>query len=248
MTRVPSPQETEGRRLLIKELKKDIGRPKVIKRGGYFTLGNCCLGTVILIGIILFILVVGVAKSGLVNIPVATNVFYRTPEPTRFVYVSEEEIKNIDAVLTKKISQQLFSLVRQGSNTVVSLELNERELTALINKYLTTADKSNNINITGAQLAILDDELEFFGWLVKPLGTHVTLGLKPTFNGKRLGIKLTKAKLGQTPIPTFLLNFAVTNAFNGPLKGLESELNENVKIQSFVVTNGLLVISGEIKN
>lgn len=252
MTRVSNDLEINNRQALVKELKKKIGRPKTIRRGGCLTFGNCCLGSLL---IVLFLLLGGtilIAKTGLVEIPLFTDYFYEPLKPSRAVTLSKSF--NTERLLADKLDDQLFNNLKTGmiSGQSVTLTFNEQELTGIFQTLLIDdpsqpSDQEDNFVLRDVQVAILENELEIFGNLEKPVTAQLLITVKPTFENQRLGLEITHVKLGQAPIPGFILTRLIGGFLNSQVQELATELNKRATLTEFSVNNHELRLAGVLK-
>lgn len=150
--------------------------------------GFCFVVFLIFIAIVIY-LTICFAKTGLVEIPFFTPLFYKTPEPISVVNPSSNFILKDKFDLSKVQNNQL------------DVTLFESELSSLV---------SNNDRFSKAQIVISDKEMELFaqGNLLMGKSGYITVKFIPIITNNQLDYRLINGKIGQLDLPVFLLNIS----------------------------------------
>lgn len=171
---------------------------------------NCYVLVLILFVFSLITATAAVAKTGIFEIPVFSSIFYRLPKPSRQI-----EIENQAMIGGKNLN---FSLNTETKK--ITLELSEEDLTFLLRQALT--QKNNPYFAPNLQAAILNNEVELYGLLLKPFSANLTLKVKPIFSDHKLDFELTKIKIGGLPMPAGYGNIIIHRLLAKPLEQLNS--------------------------
>lgn len=147
-------------------------------------LGCCSLLSIVLL-LSIFIGCAVVAKSGILEIPIFSDLFYRVPKPTHFVTVDVDANQEL-AVVTDLVS---------GTAT---FSITEAQLTQILRRSLSDYD---SVAISTAQAAILPEGIELFGLVVKPVRVTVTALVTPVVENQQLTVAVKKVMLGNVSLP-----------------------------------------------
>ncbi len=181
-------------RLDVPELKRPKKfRPKKMR----LKTGCLLLGTILVI-FFLFVITAAVAKTGIVEIPVFSQIFYRLPQPTRQV-----EIDNPAEFIQKSAKTSYDS-----QEKLFIIELTEEDLTFLIRRGL--QNQKDPIFAQNSQAVITDGGIEFFGLLLKPVSVNLTIKIKIVLGKDSIyDYQVTQFKVGGLNLPPTLVNWAV---------------------------------------
>lgn len=191
-------------------------------------------------GVLIFVLFVSflitatavAAKTGIFQIPVFSSIFYRLPQPSRQI-----EIKDHAFIAGKNLNYSVNPETKK-----ITLELTEEDLTFLLRQALT---KNNPYFAPNLQAAVLNNEVEFYGLLLKPFAANLTLKLKPSFSAGQLDFTITKVKIGDLSLPAGTATALVHRFFSRQLEQFNSVLAK-FKPESLQLSEGVAkVILGE---
>lgn len=166
------------------------------ERGMRFGCGGLVLAALVIIGAAV---AVAVARTGIVSVPVATDLLYRPATPVREVLplagYSEADI--IAGVAARTV-------VNRASGTV-TVSFTETELTTIASRALASAEKDLPFPIERAQVAIGADAIEVFALLPRD-GRDVPLivALSPELSDGRLHLRAERVVVGSLPVPKVL--------------------------------------------
>lgn len=148
---------------------------------------GCCLFIIV----ILFCLSIAcavVAKTGIVTIPVFSNLFYRLPVPERIVQVAPDA--SLDLTVTP-------NLVNRTAKVIIT----EAQLTLALRQNLSSIDA---LATQTMQALIEPDGVELFALVLKPVRANITVLLEPTVRDGRLAVAIKEVRIGNLPIPLSL--------------------------------------------
>lgn len=198
---------------------------------------GCCL--LFLLSLIFFLVIITaiVAKTGLIKIPFFSSVFYRLPQPTRQIDLND--LNNLES--KGKIGYRV-------KDKLLTIELTEEELTAALRQKFT--GQPDSYFAKNLQVVILDEQVEIFGLLLKPVLTNLTVCFRPYLTNDKLDFEVTKVKIGDlAPPPRLASRFAFWLMTKNKLGNEVNELVEKLKqagsqakLQSFELANGKLTI------
>ncbi|MFA5413785.1 MAG: hypothetical protein WC348_04620 [Patescibacteria group bacterium] len=226
-----------------KEKLKDEIRGEVIsemknkKRRKFFT---CCFLKLLIVVLILGGITAVIAKTGLVDIPVFSKLFYKTPSPERMVSVNPDEEKKFEDVLAQKLEEQIGS--KAEGQQEVALEFNEEELTS----FIKSLESTNDYPFTNAQVSVTPEAIEIFGQLKDLNQTFLTVALKPEITDGNLKITFEKIKIGNLSLPAVLGNLLVNRLLKDQISSAEDVISKNGTLESIDLLDGKIIFHGEI--
>lgn len=227
MVRINSPDS-----LPLADLNK-FGQGKIVKRLGRKRFGVkkfCCLFFVLVLLFFLVATAAVVAKTGLVNIPFFSDVFYRLPRPQRQITIANQA----------DFLQKNLNLTLNPSQSTAKLELTEEQLTLLVRQLL--SNKNDPYFASNAQAVIANGQIEFFGLLLRPVSANITIKFKPYLADNKLNFELTSLKIGDLTMPVPLADWLAVKFFSNPLSQLSQKLAE-FKVQQLEVLEGKLILT-----
>lgn len=190
---------------------------------------SCCLFySIILLVLCVFILAL-VAKTGIFNIPFFSYLFYQKPAPTRTVTVS--------SLLEKD------ELITQVSNQEITFEINENQLTSLLNAPV---KKSQDIVIDELQAAIFSNQIEIFAHLKTPVDTYLTLEVLPQVTASLLNLEIIGIKVGNLPLPVGLANYMIDKLLAPQMEQFNQAVKEIGTIKSLELQDTKLIIKAQM--
>jgi hypothetical protein len=202
---------------------------------------------VVIIGIIIFAAWAAsfVAKTGFVEIPVFTSVFYEKPEPTRYVVATTPVEETAADQLTALVNQKLLGGQGLGIDRDITIDLTEGSFTASSRMLLATVDKV--IDPTKAQVAVVHpDRLEIFVPMKNnKLESAFTVSFLPsiTVDGL-LGVEIGDVYVGSAKIPNWLVGFFANRVLHMVVNDLNQGLGKYVSLQSLSVEDGFVNLHG----
>ncbi|OGY46061.1 MAG: hypothetical protein A2744_04065 [Candidatus Buchananbacteria bacterium RIFCSPHIGHO2_01_FULL_44_11] len=194
---------------------------------------TCCLVFLFFVLVFFLIGLAALAKTGLVQIPFFSDVFYQIPQPSRVVEVDEAALADF---------QQGLDI--QADQGVATLRLSEEELTYILRQLL--ASQKDQIFASNVQAVISEEGIEVFGLLLKPTKVNLTIDITPQLAQGKLTFALSRVKVGGLLAPTFLVNWLKSNFLDAKLAELNQQLSRAGQIQSFRLAEGYLEISGQL--
>ncbi|MGI6771006.1 MAG: hypothetical protein ACOX5Y_01105 [Acholeplasmataceae bacterium] len=221
------------------------------------------IGLIILIPIALILLMIDSAKP-----PVET---YRTEESRGFT-TNEVFASSMEHFLEDPANNEFgVELTQDEINTMIYQALKKNNPNYLIddsdeNKYVDKITEGVEVGIVGAWTKLEDDEITIKARadLIKPIkvGTSVSLKFKITFNvpgnPRQMKLQLTKAKIGNLPLPRSLVNTVVDKTgvdlksiiedalvINGQSVGTFDQATWTATIDKIKLVGGLMEGSGQ---
>lgn len=203
------------------------------KRGFLATFGilfsGWLLGNLIVLTVLSCVGIYLVGSTGLVKIPVLSNLLFGKPE-TVTVLVDDQALESGE----KKLSQ-IDSL--QSGQTLDSLDLNESEINALFAKQAKT---SSDFPVSNPKLTLGGNEFVFTGNLSQT-NAPVTIAGKIVISGLNANVEIVSAKFGQFSLP----NFIATNIINSSLSKIGLSLSgSQIPAKSLTIAPGTVELNG----
>jgi len=214
------PEEIRPRKRRYRKRRKSLKRKLKL---------SCCFLSLFLIFGVFLVGLAALARTGLVQIPVLSEIFYKHPQPIRTIEIDE------DAEADFKI---------KTSDHSQTLEISEENLTYLLKRSLTRGEDpyfSENI-----QAVISEEGIEFFGFLLKPFRTNLTMMVRPYASSGRLYLELLSATAGNLSIPPALADWLTKNLLAGILDELNQEIENLGNLEKVELFTGRLVATGKI--
>ena len=138
---------------------------------------NCCLFLLVIFFGFVIISLATLAKSGIFQIPFFSDIFYKIPEPTRIVEISQTDINQFSQGLNVKVTPEK-----------ITLDVSEEELTHFLRQILA---KGENPYFTNTVQAVIEPEgVEVFGLLLRPVKANLTVWLAPELIENRFNLKV----------------------------------------------------------
>ncbi|MBU1146598.1 hypothetical protein KKD80_03575 [Patescibacteria group bacterium] len=228
-----------------KKLKDEI-REEVIseikekKRKKLFT---CCLLELLFVILVLGGIVTAIAKTGLIDIPVFSKLFYEAPTPDREVSTTPGEEKKFEDILAEKIKQQIKVGEKSDTGQLnIALNFTEEELTG----FLKAAEINEDYPFSNSQISISSDGVEIFGQLKEFNQTFLTATLKPEVVGEELKISFTKISIGNLSLPPAIGNFFINKFLKDQLDSIKELISKNGKLENIELSPGKLIFYGTL--
>lgn len=236
MVRVNLEDKVRDEKFIEPELEPEIRaprrRPPEDKKLGFKR--SCCLLFLIIILFFSITVVAAIAKTGIIEIPVFSKIFYKIPEPNRNV-----EIDDFQAMASKSLNVAFD--IEQG---LINLELTEEELTFILRQAL--SGKPDSYFSKNFQVTISDGQIELFGLLLKPVSANLMLKIKPYLVGGELGYDITAAKIGSLTVPANLANWMLNRLTK--TKDREIDLQKNgITLTNIELEEGKIKLAAEVK-
>lgn len=138
------------------------------------------------------------------------------------------------------------AIVEAVATSHFSVTITEGQITDFINRKNA---ENQSAAVSDIQVFLRDGQIQVIGQTENNSGNATTLQLVATVlvaeDGK-LQIKITSAQLGNLPIPTQLLD-SLTKSINDALNGQSTTGTERLQIESIVIAEGYMTITGKIK-
>ena len=203
------------------------------------SLKGCCFLYFFLYFFVLFLVLfptILLAKTGIIEVPLISKIFYHPPSPYYFIEVPLISQKTIQNKIEREISKQVLNFPEKKS---LEISLTEREVSGLLRDYFDFLKKKG---LEGEDFQILfleGGEVELFGkikafsWKEKnffPKELIIYLKFFLSFQDSKIKISFHKTKIGSLSIPNFLMN-ALYNFF----------FKEKMAFEKFFKEKGILL-------
>lgn len=240
MTRIVL-DEAEEIEDLKKTLQQEVKNVKQKKKPRSLYSCRSCFGCFGFIVIILLILgFISFLKTGLIEVPYLSPIFYTEPKPDHAVELDKAyQYLDLSQFLASKIGISNFQTIVSGNEQLeLKFELDEQELNYMLSKALDS--ESENAYLEQGQVAVLNDEIELFFEFKKPLRAFLSFKIIPIAEGGRLKLEIIEQKLGQLSLPKVfsevLLDKQLMPQLNSLIKGVYIEKvliipNESLEIK-----------------
>lgn len=210
--------------------------------------------TCLVVGIVIILLITGmvgysVSRTGLVRLPVFTDLFFETPEPTRLI---TEESETVEDYVTQELSDIIGerALAAGGPNfdRFVSLDITEAAFTATLRSAI-GRDDSGYFDVERAQ-NIFSDEVgqEIYLPLANnDLNNALIIYLEPSVNEDHLlEVSIKEFRIGNFKVPYLLLDATLKKPLNIAIGELNKEIGRYANLESVTVSEGIMNITGNI--
>ena len=177
------------------------------------------------------VIIVGLAilaKTGVVQIPVFSEIFYKHPEPSRIIKIDDDQ-KGFEIEVNAQLQ---------------NLEISEQQLTYFLKQLLTRGEDpyfAQNIQAT-----ISVDGIEVFGFLQKPLRTNLTLMVRPYISTGKLNLEVIKVVAGNLSVPPALFGWLTKDFLADILDELNQKLETFGDLEKIELYLGKLVIDFQL--
>ncbi|MFH1098928.1 MAG: hypothetical protein V1723_03340 [Candidatus Uhrbacteria bacterium] len=167
-------------------------------RRAIFRCGGCCALYALGLFTVAVLVIVMIARSGLVAVPVLKDVITRERAPIRVVAAVSGRPENL-------LAAKLNSLT-SGSRAVVSFS--EAELTAFIRSFFIGRSDIPESVRTSMQVAVTPEWIEIFARVPGVAGAQTTLRLRatPRIVDNRLAGDVHEVALGNIGVPTIIIS------------------------------------------
>ncbi|MCX6740491.1 MAG: hypothetical protein NTZ49_04660 [Candidatus Parcubacteria bacterium] len=236
-------QALDGMMSEIEHLKKQLKKKQSKK---FVNCGTCLFGLLLVVLSLAVLAGYLAAKSGVAQIPVFSAYFYHQPEPVYEV----AKISFDEKALANRISQlaRAEALKRQSTeNIMISLDLSEQELTALLNTW----EKSNEVvdsKVKSWQIAVSPDYMQLFLVANDPENWIFTLNFIPEIIQNKLAIKVDSFKLGDLSLPKFCGSILVENVLTNSLNSALAVTQGAFQVEGFVLADKKATLKIKIFN
>jgi len=227
MTRVESnlpqfgPEGSDLKELVKQEAKKLRPEKKVVKKRSFFSCFNCLILLLLVLAVLAGWLAFLVAKSGLVEIPIFSQLFYQTPQPIHWV--------KTDQLPTTDLEKELAEKFQPGQKRLI-IEWNEVEMTQMLNENLEQINSTpDKLLIKETQIAIDSEQIEFFSQLEEPIAGYLTVSTVPRVEDQQLKFVVQEVKIGNLKLPPALAAWGIDKMINSRLSEVFAELPVIVK-------------------
>jgi len=195
-----------------------------------------CCGLFFLIAFAFFLVIALaiLARTGIVEIPFFSPVFYRLPQPSRQIEIDSQDLA--------KLAQNSLNVSLVAN--AISVEITEEQLTFLIRQALT--GKEDSFFAESSQALIDKEGIEFYGLLRKPVLADITFKLRPYLAGNKLEFELVEAKIGALSVPPSLAGWLFDFFFKDGLSGVNQSLAKIGNLESLELEKKKLIIKAEL--
>ncbi|MFA5358301.1 MAG: hypothetical protein WC310_00585 [Patescibacteria group bacterium] len=219
---------------LQKMIREEAGslRPKVIKKRPFFGCCNCFGLVVVIVLVVAGYGAAATAKTGLIKIPVFSDIFYKQPQPVRAI-----------EIVSGLTSVPVNSLVSGQANK--DLIFKENDLSAILNNSLQELNKQqNNLFFDSAQVAIEEDRIEVFVKIQKPKEIYLTIDFLPQVEAGKPKLKIKDLKIGVLKIPTSISSVFFDQKINEEVEKIFGNLP--IVIKEVVLERGKMIMRFDI--
>ncbi len=194
---------------------------------------TCCLLFLFILIFFLVIFSAALAKSGLVEIPFFSRVFYQIPKPSREVKITEDDLANFT---------QGLKIEARGESS--HLEITDKELTFILRQLLATG--SDAYFAQNLQAVITAQNVEIFGLLLKPLKANITLKIRPYLSDGQIDFEIEEVSVGDLSVPNSLLEWLTGSLLIDKLKELNQKVSNIGELETLQLFAGKIVVIGKL--
>lgn len=200
-------------------------------------LSRGCLSQ-LLFALCLISLIIGslIASTGIVHLPILSELFYRPAEPSRLVETIDADRQPVGQRLSQKMSLSLER--RESGLTITELELTQLLKLALVNQETGIGDVQAVIEASG---------IEVFGHLSGRRPYAFTLLLQPVIRNGQIDFSVEEAALERLPLPANLVNYLVHNFIRSGLSRFHNQTADYVVPKDIQLSSRTLMLIGQIK-
>ncbi|MEK7620103.1 MAG: hypothetical protein AAB413_02610 [Patescibacteria group bacterium] len=206
--------------------------------------------SLILLAVLVGVLVWGlwtVAATGLVRIPVFTDLAYEIPAPTRPVTSGVPAQTVMSEAFSSTLTRRLYEGGGTLSNRSISVSLEESSITASLRSFLEEGDL-DWIDASGAQV-VVDPEVGveiFVPLLGSELETAVTLTFDLGVQEGNLVVTPRKIQVGNAQVPDVLIAVFLKPFLEAELAKLNTAMVGYAKISTIEILPRTMTVSGEL--
>jgi len=187
-----------------------------------------------------------VAGTGLVQVPLFTNLAYEKPVPDRVVVAGVPLEDLIETELRSTLTERLQSGNGELLDNSVQLSVSEDSLTATLRSAI-EEQAVPYVDSSNAQVTVHEDAgLQIYLPIENnPQETALVISLQAISQGGVLELALEDVVLGSVSIPSFILSSGLEPLLNKYLGDLNQALASYATISDFSYNEGWVEISGE---
>ncbi len=228
------------------EMKKEIA---ATKPKGRFR--SCSFIFFLFVFLLILIGSWSVASTGLVEIPLLSQIAYHTPQPERVVTPGVP----VETIVNEQLKTTLLHRLQEGGGTLkdksLALELSESSVTASLR---TLIEKENNKTMTGDMIdsastqVSISKETGFTFFLPvsnSPKKTVVIISVKATVNNGVIELIPERFVIGSFSVPRMLISFFLKPFIQSALDSLNQTIGSVIKIQALEYQDGFVTIKGD---
>lgn len=153
-----------------------------------------------------------------------------------------KEIVTPTMVSEDTLKKKLEQITQTPTQSQVTIELTNQELTSLLNEFLSAQP---NLNIKGAQAQIQPTGVVFAGRLTSPIETDVQVVTQPFVEEGKVRFRIEKVSAGTLGLPEFATK-QLSDVLSQALKNIDQKL-VGVTVQNVELRQGVLVVRGTKK-
>jgi hypothetical protein len=179
-----------------------VVKPKI----GRNVLG-CVLYALLILAVFAAIIMVAVAKSGIVSVPFVSQ-WYFGPRPTRPVEAGTEKPETLLAPIRTAIGE-----TGTPERVLHVVSYSEAELTAAVRGALAAAAARGEVEADGLQVVVRPDAVQLTGhFRIKGLMADTLIEFVPSAENGAMKITIVKAKFGDFPVAPSIAKIALDSA------------------------------------
>lgn len=188
-----------------------------------------------------------VAATGLMRVPIFTDLAYEIPEPTRPVTPGVPVETVTEEVFTSTLTRRLYEGGGTLSNRSISMEIEETSITASLRSFL---EKNNLdwIDTAGTQV-VVDPEVGvelFVPFLGSELSTAAILTFDVGTQEGNLFVTPTKFQIGSAKIPYRVVALFLKPFLEAELAKFNSVMLGYAKISTIEILARVISVNGEL--
>lgn len=210
--------------------------------------------TCLVVGIVIILLIAGavaysVSRTGLVRVPVFTDMFFEAPQPSRVIAEESETVEDyVTQELANLISERAMAAGGPNFDRFVSIDITEAAFTATLRQAI-ERDEAGYFIVERSQ-NVFSEELgqEIYLPLANSdLGNAMLIYLEPSVNGDHLlEVKIKEFTIGNFKVPYLLLDATLSKPLDIAVGELNKEIGRYAELESVTVSDGIMNITGNI--
>lgn len=156
----------------------------------------CSLYGLLILIVLFILLLIGIAKTGIVHIPIASRLCEGT-KPTRTVEAGVTDPE----VFINSIGQEVAAAIRRGERSPYAVALTESELTAAVRGGIEGALREEHVVAECPQIVVTPEYLEASGmFMTDNITLDILIQFTPRVENHELTFDVQKAYLADVPI------------------------------------------------
>ncbi|MDD5341631.1 MAG: hypothetical protein PHC97_04340 [Patescibacteria group bacterium] len=187
----------------------------------------------------------GLAKSGLVTIPILSQKIYTEPRPT---YIVQTQTLGAQTDFLSVFKDELTQAATNPSsaNIEVPLQITDSQLSDFARSQILQNSLSKRVDYL--QIAVLPQNLEIFIKLKNPKNVFLVLEVTPSVINKKINLKVNSFKIGNLQLPAFVGNLLISQIGGKILEAVLSTFSSFAEVESIKLDLGKILITTKITN